>query len=501
MKSEDRIKRLAKNIRIEPDATVDERVLTCAKSALAKSTKERDAVPLRHPSIWRIIMKSPVIKLTAAAAIVIGVFVLTFFFMETGKNVVLADVLARVEQARAFMYKMEMTMTMIPKPAGKQQIKGTAVICDEYGMKAQVEITDTNTDKTTTQQIYFLPDQKLMLTLIPGEKKCMRVELDEDLFVSKKKENNDPREMLKQILACKYTELGRSDINGIKVEGFKTTDPEFSAGTVDQVEVTLWVDVETRLPVLWEMDVKQNEVMEIHAVISDFQWDIPVVASDFEPVIPADYTSLEEDGYKMPSMAKETARVYREKSPATDHCERGEAHYFNGEYEKAFSELTKAIEIDPGFARAYVTRGMAYKDKGEHDLAIADFTMVIEIKPTAARAYVTRGMAYEDKNEHDLAIADFTKVIKLKPTDAHAYIYRGMAYKNKGEYDLAVADYSKAIEIDPMITDAYRGRAGAYYYKGEYDKAWKDVYKAQARGQKVDSELLQKLRKASGIDE
>jgi len=157
----------------------------------------------------------------------------------------------------------------------------------------------------------------------------------------------------------------------------------------------------------------------------------------------------------------------RDKPAATDHYDRGEAHYLDGEYDQAFSELTKAIEIDPRLARAYVTRGMAYNDK----------------------------------NEYDLAIADFTKVIEIKPTDARAYVNRGMAYKNKGEYDLAVADYSKAIEIDPMIADAYRGRAGAYYYKGEYDKAWKDVYEAQALGHQVDSKLLEKLRKASGRDE
>ena len=158
----------------------------------------------------------------------------------------------------------------------------------------------------------------------------------------------------------------------------------------------------------------------------------------------------------------------RDKSAAaTDHYDRGEAHYLDGEYDQAFSELTKAIEIDPGLARAYVIRGMAYNDK----------------------------------DEFDLAVADYSKLIEIKPTDAHAYVYRGMAYGNKCEYDLAVADHSKAIEIDPMVTDAYRGRAHAYYYKGEYDKAWKDVYEAQALGHPVDSKLLEKLRKASGRDE
>jgi tetratricopeptide (TPR) repeat protein len=173
-------------------------------------------------------------------------------------------------------------------------------------------------------------------------------------------------------------------------------------------------------------------------------------------------------GYKSPSTTEEAAPG-RVKSTASDHYERGEAHYFDGEYDQAFSELTKAIEIDPGLARAYVVRGMAYNDN--------------------------------DKGEHDLAIADFTKVIEIEPTNAHAYRYRGVAYRSRGEYDLAIADYSEAIEIDPTIADAYIGRARVYCDQGEYDKAWKDVHEAQALGRQVYPKLLEKLRKASGREE
>jgi tetratricopeptide (TPR) repeat protein len=372
------------------------------------------------------------------------------------------------------------------------------------------------------------------------------------------------------------------------------------------------VDVEKWLPVRIEMDFKMNEQMQVKGVISDFQWDIPVDASDFEPVIPEDFTAFSTEAMKLPGMTEEDAleglkffaeivgrypkklnlmnimqefsaikdsenltdaamklkeemdrmqtdertkqltetmlkvqsvgmfymtliqdkkepayygesvtvqdadkvllrwkisddqyrvifgdlsaldvsadeldelekssvdagnkisSITEEAAPqdtdeptATDHYNRGEAHYFDAQYDQAFSELTKAIEKDPALARAYVTRGMAYNDK----------------------------------NEFDLAIADFTKIIELKPTDAHAYCYRGMAYGNKGQYDLALADYNKAIEIDPTIADAYVGRARAYYHKGEYDMAWKDVYKAQALGKQVDSKLLEKLPNASG---
>ncbi len=567
----------------------------------------------------RTIMKNPITKLAAAAVIIIAILVGLPFFSSNGSSVVLADVLERIEQTQAFMYRMKMTMTgamMSGIPDGKKEMEGTIVISNEYGMKMEITTTDADSGaEEMTQQMYLLPDQKLMLLIMPGQKKYTRMELDDDLIARQKKQNNDPREMMKQILACKYTELGRSEINGIEVEGFETTDPMFSAGVADNVEVKLWVDVKTWLPVLWEMDMKMNERMSMHGVISDFQWDIPVVASDFEPVIPEDYTAMIDDGYKVPSMTEEAAleglEFFAEMSGKypkkvglmslmqefqallknrKDLIEAGQrldeemgrltieersknimdlmrpvqslgmfymtlvqdkkepAYYgdtvtvqdvekvlmrwkvSDDEYRVIFGDLSaldvsadelaglEKASIDDGYKMPSVTeeaapegtgestaidhydRGETHYFDAEYDQAFSELTKAIEKDPTLARAYETRGTAYNDKKEFDLAIADFTKVIELKPADAHAYVSRGVAYGNKGQYDLAVADYSKAIEIDPTVAGAYGCRARAYYYKGEYDKAWKDVYKAQALGRKVDSKLLEKLPKASGTD-
>jgi tetratricopeptide (TPR) repeat protein len=444
---------------------LDRRVHEDISRALAESRKTESALP--EPNTWRTSMKSRITKLAAAAVIFIAV--LAGWPLLDNPNLALADVLAKVEQVRAFMYKMDMTMTgsfISGTTEGTLEMKGTMTISNEYGMKWEMGIPNPNTGEKTTTETYILPDQRLMISLMPEQKKYQRREFDDDWLAGVKREKNDPRDTLKRMMDCNYTELGRKEIDGIKVEGFETADPKFSGGFAEGAKVTLWVDVETWLPVVWEIEIEMNEQMQVHCVLSDFQWDIPVAASDFEPVIPEDYTALIDDGYKRPSVTGE-ATLGRCKSAATDHCERGEAHYFDGEYDQAFSELTKAIEIDPRLARSYITRGMAYEDKGEHDLAIADFT----------------------------------KLIGIKPTGAHAYIYRGMAYGNKGEYDMAIADYSKAIEIDPMVADAYTGRARAYTYKREYDKAWKDVYEAQALGRPVDSKLLERLREASGRDE
>ena len=117
-------------------------------------------------------------------------------------------------------------------------------------------------------------------------KKYMRMELDDSMFEQMKKKNNDPRVMVRQILDCKYEELGKSVIDGVEVEGFQTTDPAYMGSGLGDVDVKIWVDLKTGLPVCMEMKMKVNEQMEMEGTLHDFQWDVPVSAAEFTPVDP-----------------------------------------------------------------------------------------------------------------------------------------------------------------------------------------------------------------------
>jgi len=188
--------------------------------------------------------------------------------------------------------------------------EGTTLISNNYGMKMEMMITtvDANSGpKTVAQQMYVLPEQKLFTMVMPEHKKYMQMEFDDDTLSRMKKQNNDPREMVKQIINCEYTELGRRVIDGVEVEGFQTTDTSFSGGSVEDVNFILWVDVEKWLPVRMEMDIKMGEQMEMSGFIYDYQWDVPVEAGDFEPVIPEDFSALTNEAVKMPSMTEEAA--------------------------------------------------------------------------------------------------------------------------------------------------------------------------------------------------
>lgn len=264
-----------------------------------------------QPILWEHIMKSRIIKLAAAAVIIIAVLAGLPFFSGNGSGVALADVLERIEQTHAFMYRMKITMTgaiVSGAPDKRREMEGTVTISSEYGMKMEMTMTDADTgQKEMTQQMYILPDKRTAIMVMLEQKKYTRMEFDDDLLARMKRQNNDPREMIKQIMDCEYTELGRSVVDGIEVEGFRTTDPAFYGGAMENVELTLWVDVEKWLPVRTEMNFKMNEQMQMHGVIYDYQWDIPIDVGEFEPVIPEDFTAFPTDGMKMPSMSEEAA--------------------------------------------------------------------------------------------------------------------------------------------------------------------------------------------------
>ena len=52
---------------------------------------------------------------------------------------------------------------------------------------------------------------------------------------------------------------------------------------------------------------------------------------------------------------------------------RGNAYRNNGEYDKAITDYTEAIRLDPKYATAYNNRGIAYRHRGDTQKAQADF--------------------------------------------------------------------------------------------------------------------------------
>jgi tetratricopeptide (TPR) repeat protein len=99
-------------------------------------------------------------------------------------------------------------------------------------------------------------------------------------------------------------------------------------------------------------------------------------------------------------------------------------------------------------AVAYSDRGIAYRELDLTDRAISDFTKAIDLNPALDVAYYNRGNAYGHKGLYNEAIADYTKSIEIAP-DKAGYTNRAWAYEHMGHREQAIGDYRAVLKLDP----------------------------------------------------
>ncbi len=83
--------------------------------------------------------------------------------------------------------------------------------------------------------------------------------------------------------------------------------------------------------------------------------------------------------------------------------------------------------IDSLVSGYHLTRGNSYFQKGDYDRAITEYTKALDKVSDAFGAYHNRGLAYGIKGQYDQAISDYTKAIEINPKYVDAYHNRGIA--------------------------------------------------------------------------
>ena len=123
---------------------------------------------------------------------------------------------------------------------------------------------------------------------------------------------------------------------------------------------------------------------------------------------------------------------------------------------------------------AYLDRCLAQYDKRAWDKALSDCSKAIEIDPKVAQAFIKRGFVWQAKGDDEKAIADYDEAIRLDPKDAVAFVNRGIAWGARGDNNRAIDDYDEATELDPKYAGAFYGRGSAWRAKGDNDRAIAD---------------------------
>lgn len=239
-------------------------------------------------------MNSKITKLATAAVIIVAVFVGINAFLGTGASVAWASLAERVGSIQTCFYKEHSTINNGPqgKKGWRQEVE--VYLSSEYGFRS-----DTYVDGNASMMQYMIPAEKVIISVMHAQKKYMRTSLTDEMLEKMRLQGNDPREIVRRFMLWKYTHLGESVINGVKVEGIETTDPRVGGGQFEKYLARCWVDVETQLPVLLERELEMTTgpdmpPMKISMVMDSFEWDIDIGPEIFEPEIPSDYQLMGE---------------------------------------------------------------------------------------------------------------------------------------------------------------------------------------------------------------
>jgi hypothetical protein len=283
MKSDNNVEEtIKKKLSFIASTDLHDRMLNDVLNAQEKSNKIKSATT--GPRIGRIIMKNSITKLIAAVVIVIAVLISISQFGGSATGVVWGEVLEMAEQTPTVVFDMTVE---IGGPEGKKLVLPSKnYIAGDYGTRSDIFF-----DGKLSMVKYRLPAKKIAYQISVGQKKYLQFELSDEQSA---RDSDDPRTWLKMILSGDYTKLGRTTINGVTAEGIECKRPDMVGK--DGI-MRLWVDVETNLPVqiiVETLGMEGGQIRPHKFVMENFEWNVSLDESIFEPNIPDDYTQVEE---------------------------------------------------------------------------------------------------------------------------------------------------------------------------------------------------------------
>ncbi len=118
------------------------------------------------------------------------------------------------------------------------------------------------------------------------------------------------------------------------------------------------------------------------------------------------------------------------------------AVYYDDKTQEAIDLLLKAVEIDPGFKRAYSELYYRYVNIGQRDRAQWAFDKYVELSPGDPGPYLLRGSKYRLKGEFEEALAAYRKALEISPDHINALINIGNIYHFMRDFEHADSVYT-----------------------------------------------------------
>lgn len=134
------------------------------------------------------------------------------------------------------------------------------------------------------------------------------------------------------------------------------------------------------------------------------------------------------------------------------------------DYNKAVEHFNRALAIDKAFSEAATNLGISYAALKNYEKAVESYRMALSNPQykNAHMAFNNLGMVYYRLSKFDDSLSAFKDAIRRFPDFQAPYYGLALSYNAKGRYDDAASAMKRAIELDPA-------------YKGNMEKAVIDL--------------------------
>ena len=235
-------------------------------------------------NIWRIIMKSPITKLAATVAVItfVGLGIIAFIGTGSKSGIVLADVVRKVQASRGVIYRIRSIRSWKSDEPDYEM---------NYMSNSKSRLDSYKADQIF-KTIYGDINKKFVVLVDHIHKSYVRMTIEEmeqhDFWT-------DPKSFVQRFLSNEHRKLGQKKVDGVLCEGIETKDPDFFGPDplLDSLTAQVWVSLETDYPIQFEVEiVRKNGDIRIEQVVDQFQWNVKLDESIFEPNIPAVYIDI-----------------------------------------------------------------------------------------------------------------------------------------------------------------------------------------------------------------
>jgi|GEM_PF-1247998 len=260
------------------ELSADEQMCESAKKALFETiVTEQQKEPTPRPKVgraimWRIIMKSKITKLAAAAVIIIAVLISISHFGGplAVTSVAFGDVLKNIQDAKTLAWRMTVTTK------GQEPQTMRIMVIEPYYMRCELSngtvwILDHSQGKT--------------LVLDPGRKLAVISSTAQATLDTYHTFRN-----FQNMEGVSVEQIGQQQVNGKLATGFY-----LKRGDEDG-EITVWADPESKLPIRIETVLKDAEGNVSKGVTEDIVFDCKLDESLFSIKPPSEYKQQEIEG-------------------------------------------------------------------------------------------------------------------------------------------------------------------------------------------------------------